>query len=44
MLGAEVTELIHSYVVGSTLDTTDQELMETTYRTRRRAKCCMRAC
>jgi dihydrolipoamide dehydrogenase len=31
MIGAEVTELIHAYVVGRTLETTEQELMETTF-------------
>jgi dihydrolipoamide dehydrogenase len=31
MVGAEVTELIHAYVVGRTLETTEQELMETTF-------------
>ena len=31
MIGAEVTELIHAYVVGRTLETTEAELMETTF-------------
>ncbi|HWU02586.1 MAG TPA: dihydrolipoyl dehydrogenase [Novosphingobium sp.] len=31
MIGAEVTELIHGYVVGKTLETTEQELMNTVF-------------
>ena len=31
MVGAEVTELIHGYAVGMTLETTEQELMETVF-------------
>jgi dihydrolipoamide dehydrogenase len=31
MVGAEVTELIQGYVVGKTLETTEQELMETVF-------------
>ena len=31
MVGAEVTELIHGYVVGKTLETTEAELMQTVF-------------
>jgi len=31
MIGAEVTELIHGYVIGRTLETTEVELMETVF-------------
>ena len=31
MIGAEVTELIQGYVVGKTLETTEQELMNTVF-------------
>ena len=31
MIGAEVTELIQGYAIGRTLETTEAELMETTF-------------
>ena len=31
MIGAEVTELIQGYTVGKTLETTEQELMNTVF-------------
>ena len=31
MVGAEVTELIHGYVIGKTLETTEDELMQTVF-------------
>ena len=31
MLGAEVTELIHGYAIGMSLETTEVELMETVF-------------
>jgi dihydrolipoamide dehydrogenase len=31
MVGAEVTELIHGYVIGRTLETTEVELMKSVF-------------